>query len=166
MDVTTIRSMIAYDSWANARVLDCCEQLTTAQFIQEDETPWGSIRDQFVHYFLIERRWLSWADGSLSGEDAYGLQADPLDYPDLTAVRQMWQENDVQMQAFMNQLTGSTLERSLEVEWPGFAFSVPIWQVLIHISQHSMQHRTEITVASSKLGASPGDLDYLFFVLE
>jgi uncharacterized damage-inducible protein DinB len=166
MEKEMIRSLLGYDSWANERVLACCDQLTQDQFLQEDVTPWGSIRSQFVHQFLIQRRWLSWADGSLSGEHAYALEADPADYPDLASIRQMWQVNDVQANDFAKRATSADLVRELRIEFPGFSMALPAWQALVHTCNHSMQHRTEVTVALTRFGASPGDVDYIFFALE
>lgn len=166
METGMIRSLLAYDSWATERVLTCCDQLSNAQFIQDDVTPWGSIRNQFVHQLLIQRRWVSWVDGSLSGEDAYSLEDDPIEYPDVEAVRRMWHQVDVQTNDFVSRATETDLERELRVESAEFSLLLPAWQALVHIAQHSMQHRTEITVALTQFGASPGDIDYLFFALE
>jgi uncharacterized damage-inducible protein DinB len=166
MSVTTIRAMNSYDAWANERILSCCAQITSDQFTAETDIPWGSIRAQLVHQFIVHRRWLSWADGSLCGEDAYQLAADPVDYPDLDSVRSMWESLNQQNQTFMERLTSEDLERHLTVESPEAGFSIPVSQVLLHICHHSMQHRTETAVALTRFGASPGDIDYIFFALQ
>ncbi len=166
MDVTTIRSMHDYDRWATGRILDCCSQIAPEEFTAETDLPWGSIRNQLVHQFIVHRRWLSWADGSLSGDQAYQLVADPEDYPDLQAVCSMWESVREQDAAFMQRLTSADLERVLKPESPDAGFSIPVWQVLTHIAHHSMQHRTETAMALTNIGVSPGDIDYIFFALE
>jgi uncharacterized damage-inducible protein DinB len=167
MDVHTIRMLDGYNTWANEAVLRCCESLGPGQLVEPVEgIPWGSIRNQFVHQFLIHKRWLSWADGTLSGEDAYALQADPEEFADLSALREMWDDLNAQSQHFLSTVTDSQLKRELHVDAPWAAFRIPIWQVLLHIVHHSMQHRTETTVALSHFGVSPGDIDYIFYTFE
>jgi uncharacterized damage-inducible protein DinB len=165
MDVATIRSIFGYDRWATDHVLTCCEPLTVEQFTVDRELPWGSIRDQLVHQFIVHKRWLSWADGSLSGEEAYALLANPEDYPDVPAVREMWNDVNLQNTRFLDRMTPDDLVRELRVDAPGAEFALAVGQVMLHIAYHSMQHRTEVTTALTSLGHSPGDIDYLFYAL-
>jgi uncharacterized damage-inducible protein DinB len=165
MNIEMIRQIHGYNHWATEHVLSFCEQISAEEFIREDDTPWGSIRNQLVHQFIVHRRWLSWIDGSLSGEEAYALRADPLDYPDVTSVRQMWDSLREQNDQFLRSADGSALDRMLSVEMPGAEFALPVWQIMLHIAHHSMQHRTEVATSLTHLGASPGDIDYLFYTL-
>lgn len=166
MDAEALHAIHGYDAWATERILGCCDQLTTEQFAGHADVPWGSIRNQLVHQFVVHKRWLCWADGSLSGEDAYALQADPLDYPDIGSVREMWSQVSQQNEAFLGRLTPDTLQRMLRVEQPGYEFALSVGDVMLHVAHHSMQHRTETAMALTRLDASPGDIDYLFYALE
>jgi uncharacterized damage-inducible protein DinB len=166
VSVDSIRAMFGYNKWATERVLQCCEQLTPAQFTQKDDTPWGSIRNQLVHQFGVHRSWLSWADGSMSAEEAYALRADPDDYPDVSAVRAFWTELSRQNDAFMDRLTPDVLALELRADGPGYQFAIGVSQLMLHIAHHSMQHRTETAMSLTQQGASPGDIDYLHYALE
>ena len=166
MAVETIRSIFGYDSSATEKMLSCCDRLDPAQLTQADDSPHGSIRNQLVHTFLIHKRWLSWADGSLDGAAAYALQADPADYPDIQAIRAMWDGIDEQTRQFLGGMTEQDLHHELRVDQPGFEFAITIEKVMLHIALHSMQHRTETAQSLTRLGVSPGDVDYLFYVLE
>jgi uncharacterized damage-inducible protein DinB len=165
MNLEMIRAIQRYNYWATEHMLTCSDQISTEEFVRDDDTPWGSIRNQLVHQFIVHRRWLSWMDGSLSGEEAYALRVDPADYPDLASVREMWESLREQDERFLQSLDESTLKRALNVEMPGSEFSIPVWQVMLHVAHHSMQHRTESAMSLTRLGASPGDIDYLFFAL-
>jgi uncharacterized damage-inducible protein DinB len=166
MQVETIRSMHEYNRWANERVLECVARLHRDHFVEANDTPWGSIRNQQVHMFSVHRSWLSWADGSMSGEEAYALTADPEDYPDAEAVRAYWNDVWTQTDEFLKRMSVDDLTRVLSAEGPGFAIAIPVWQVMVHIANHSMQHRTETAMALTRLGQSPGDLDYIFYAFE
>jgi uncharacterized damage-inducible protein DinB len=166
MTVHVIGSTHGYNAWANRRILDCCDRIGADQLTQDDDSPWGSIRNQLIHQFIVHQRWLSWADGSLSGEEAYALQADPEDYPDADSIRSMWESVEKQTQRYLDRLTEDELNRELRVEYPGAEFAISTGEVMLHIAHHSMQHRTETSMALTRLGASPGDVDYLFYALE
>jgi uncharacterized damage-inducible protein DinB len=165
MDAGTLKSLSGYDAWANERIFRCCDQLSQDQFTRDADIPWGSIRDQLVHQFLIQQRWLSWIDGSLSGEDAYSLEADPNDYPGVAEVEKMWERVDVQTHQFLQRATRADLDREFHADLPDGKFSLTAGQVLLHVMQHSMQHRTEVAMELTRCGASPGDIDYIFFLL-
>jgi uncharacterized damage-inducible protein DinB len=166
MSIDLIRSIHGYNEWANDHILTCCERLTSDQFTQDVDVPWGSIRNQLVHQLIVHKRWLSWADESLSGEDAYALTADPESYPDVSSVRSMWQEVNKQNKAFLYRLTPTELKRELRVENPAAEILIQVDQLMLHIAHHSMQHRTETAMALTTAGNSPGDIDYLFYAIQ
>ncbi len=42
----------------------------------------------------------------------------------------------------------------------------PLWQLLLHVVNHSTQFRSEAAVVLTTFGVSPGDLDLLVFLRE
>jgi uncharacterized damage-inducible protein DinB len=166
MTLEVIRSFHHYNEWAMERVLEQAEQISGPDFVAEDDTPWGSIRNQLVHLVNVHWSWLSWCDGSMSGEEAYALTLDFDDYQTLDRVRVKWEEVRGQTNAFLERATTDDMQRVLASEGDGYSFSLPTWQVMLHIANHSMQHRTEIAMSLTKLGRSPGNVDYIFFALE
>jgi uncharacterized damage-inducible protein DinB len=167
MSIETVRSLHGYNEWAMERVLDCAEALSDDQFVAGDDTPWGSIRNQFVHLIVVHWRWLCWADGSMSGDEAYELRLDPANFPDVSSVRAKWIEVRDQNRRYLECTDEEELRRVLSAEQNGDEpFSISVRDLLIHIANHSMQHRTEATMSLTRFGQSPGDLDYLFYALE
>jgi len=70
------------------------------------------------------------------------------------------------MRAFLESLSDDELVESLNItRWDGVKVTMTRWHMLVHLASHSMQHRTEAAVLLTQYGHSPGDLDFLFFVL-
>ena len=102
----------------------------------------------------------------MSGEDAYALTLDPSDFPDLDSIRTKWMEIQAKIDAFLERTTEDDMQRILVVESrDDFRLALPVWKVMLHIANHWMQHRTEIAMAVTELGCSPGDLDYIFYAM-
>ena len=47
----------------------------------------------------------------------------------------------------------------------GAAVAVPLWQLVIHVCNHSTHHRAECGMLLGKLGRSPGDMDFVYHML-
>jgi uncharacterized damage-inducible protein DinB len=49
MNFEFLRSLSAYDTWANGRILDTAALLTPDQFTREDDSSFGSVRNTLSH---------------------------------------------------------------------------------------------------------------------
>ena len=66
------------------------------------------------------------------------------------------------MRAFLAGLADDELARSVQLtDRQGTTHSFAIWHMLMHLILHSMQHRSEAAAILTKVGQSPGDLDFL-----
>jgi len=162
-----MRMSYGYNEWATAKIFEAASGLTAEQFGAQGPIPHGSIRATLLHLLIVHRRFLAWWDGSLPAQDAYALTADPADYPDLAAVRALWEKVAEQTRAFATGLGDDDLARFYSTSGPdGSEFGFPLWQMMQHIVNHSTQHRSEIAVMLSEAGCSPGDVDMIFYQME
>ena len=160
-----LRRLYTYNTWATGRVLDAAEQLTPEQLHAPGQAGHGSIRDTLLHLLATHHGWLHWWDGSLSPEEAYGLRADPSDYPDVSALRAFLAKIDQQTRAFTSTLAGDDPGRIYAWELPdGKRWEMPLWGMMLHIVNHCTQHRAEVAAMLSALGHSPGDLDLIYYL--
>jgi uncharacterized damage-inducible protein DinB len=160
-----LRTLYGYDQWATERVLVAADGLTEERFLAPGGAGHGSIRDTLVHLINVQRRWLSWWDGSLPPDVAYNLRLDPADYPDLAAVRALWEALDRQARAFVERLGDDEAARDYAHELPnGAEWRMALWQMMLHVANHGTQHRSEVAAMLTDAGRSPGDLDLLFFL--
>jgi uncharacterized damage-inducible protein DinB len=160
-----VRTLYGYNRWATERVLDTAEQLTPEQLHMPGEAGHGSIHNTLLHLISTQRSWLSWWDGSLPAEEAYRFRLNPTDYPDLTSLRQAWEELERDTQAFVSRLSDADLERVYEMPLPdGSRFQMSLWKMMLHLANHGTQHRSEVAAVLTSFGCSPGGLDLLFYL--
>ena len=160
-----LRRLYRYNTWATERVLDAADRLTPDQLHAAGQAGHGSVRDTLLHLLSTHHGWLQWWDGSLSAEDAYNLQLDPAEYPDVAPLRALLSRIDAQTSAFVSGLEGDDPGRVYSWELPdGKRWEMPLWGMLLHMVNHSTQHRAEAAAALTALGQSPGDLDLIYYL--
>ncbi len=159
-----IRTLYGYNHWATERVLNAADGASLEQLLAPGGAGRGSIRDTLVHAFGTQRGWLSWWDDSLSPDEAYQRRRDPLEFADLAALRTLWEAVQQQTQAFVDGLTDADMARVYSQTLPnGAQWSMPLWQMMLHVANHGTQHRSEVAAMLTAAGHSPGDLDLLFY---
>ena len=154
-----LRTLYGYNRWATERVLDAAARLTHEQFLAPGTAGHGSVRDTLVHVIGTHRGWLSWWDGSLPVDEAYNLRLEPDDVRDLDAIRAVWEEVERQTEAFVSRLTdGDAARVYARGDW-----RMPLWRMMLHVANHSTQHRSEVAAMLTDASHSPGDLDLLYY---
>ncbi len=145
--VEQARLLLAFNEWANERILSAAEGLTPEQY--------GELRDQFAHMLGTGRWWhAQWTGGE------YGAHVIPRT---IAGARDAYARSHGDLRAFAASLTDAALARS--ERWWGTEQELSVADVIVQVVNHSTQHRSEIAVALTAHGCSPGDLDYLFFRL-
>ena len=89
----------------------------------------------------------------------------PTPIADLGVLRAAWAEEEGLLRAFVAGLRDETLDRPVVyANTKGQRFENPLWHILTHVVNHGTQHRAELAVLLTKLGASPGDLDLIVYL--
>ncbi len=162
--IETLRAMYDYNRWATERLLDTAAGLTAEQWLAPGTAGRGSVRDTLVHLISAQRSWLGWWNGSVGPEGRSRLRLDPQAFPDLAAVRAIWETVDRDTRSFLAGLTDADLNREYRSAMPnGKTFRLPLWQMMEHVANHGTQHRSEVAAMLTAFGRSPGDLDMLVF---
>jgi uncharacterized damage-inducible protein DinB len=155
-----VRTLYAYNSWANHRVLDACAPLDAAKFTQNLHSSFPSVRDTLAHIMLAEWLWLERWLGRSPGFPS-------TDFPDLAAIRSRWETIDGDLRGFVQKLSAADLDRLVEYKnTKGHAFSNPMWQMLQHVVNHGTYHRGQITTMLRQLGATPLTTDLIAYYRE
>lgn len=167
MLVNSLRTAYGYNRWATGRILDAAAGLTPEQLHTPGTAGHGSIRDTLVHLMATQRGWVSWWDGSLPLEQAYGFTLDPADFPDVPSLRVLWEDVERQTEAFLSRLTDADAAQVLTPTLPtGAQLRLPLWGALLHLVNHGTQHRSEAAAMLTGFGCSPGPMDLLLYLWE
>lgn len=161
MQADDIRMLFDYSYWGMDRLFAELEKLTPVEFTAQAEVPHISLQALLGHALTAERRQRAWWQG-----DPQAWQRIPGDAPASPAeLRESWEENEREMRAFLAALTDADMPRRVSLE-PRRRGSLPLSLLMQHLTNHTIQHRTEAAVVLTRAGHSPGDLDLMFYALE
>ena len=104
MNMENIRDMFEYNYWANQRILDTAEKVTPEQLIAPTSCSYGSLFGTLVHTLDAEWGWRL----LLQGEQSDPLLT-PADFPTLAALRLRWDEDEVEMWKYLDDLKDDDL---------------------------------------------------------
>ncbi len=159
MDLKTIQALYDYNRWANAQVLEAATKLNQEQFMRDLENSFRSVRDTLVHILSAEWIWLERWNGS-SPKSMLGAA----EFTDVGAIRTRWDKVESARSKFIESLTPERLETVTDyVNTRGQPFAYPLWQMLVHVVNHSTYHRGQITTLLRQVGAKPVATDLLDF---
>ncbi len=159
MTADYMRRVFDYGYWARDRILIQVARLDHGTYVANVNLDYGSIRRTLIHCLEREGTWLArWE----------GRPDQPLDDDELStfdALVEAWSREEARMRAFLQRLSDSMLLEVVEYEsaLSGRRFDIPLWQMMAHLVNHGTQHRSEVALALTRLGYSPGDLDLIVY---
>jgi uncharacterized damage-inducible protein DinB len=142
-----------YGLWQ--RVWGSILTLTDEQFLQPVDYSHGSLRNQVMHATVVEKRWLKGLQGDLA---ARHFNLDPLDYPTRQQAKSVWDAAAGDMLAFVHGLDESRLASK-----PAH-MSEPVWQILLHVATHGVDHRAQVLRILHDFDAPTFDQDFIIYV--
>ena len=161
-----IQTQYAYNTWATERVLQSLEALTPEEYATVEASGHGSIRDTLAHLISTEWGWFSWFDGSKPMSVAYRLRFGGDEIPTPAAARERWAPVREQVERTIAALTEEVVNESWGFTLPnGFAASLPLWKMLLHVANHSTHTRAQIVAAIRRAGHAPQGIDLIHYLL-
>jgi len=162
LDTELIRKQFEYDRWANARMLGAVAGISPEAFVKDLGSSFGSIRNTAVHIISAEWAWLERWNGTSPKQ-----MLDPAGFPDVAALRARWAQVEQDQKAFLESLTQQRFESDLSYfNLQGEPVSLPLWQQMLHMVNHSSYHRGQVTAMLRQVGAKPVATDLIAFYRE
>ncbi|MCU0495913.1 MAG: hypothetical protein MUF87_01025 [Anaerolineae bacterium] len=160
MDVQYFQQWFQYNFWANRQLWKCAMQLSAEQFDQPLDYSVGSIHNQLAHMMGVESWWMHFL-----ATDELRFVEDH-DYDQASRLRAKWDEVEHEIQTYLTRLTPMELEREVQ---PAFFVEygnppVKVWQAMMQVLYHSMDHRAQTLAGIAKLGGPTFEQDYLYYL--
>lgn len=149
-----VRSHIAYSAWANRRLMDAAATLSPDELTRDFGTADKSVLGTLFHLFGAERVWLERFEGI--------AQTGPIAVPDqqLSTLETEWPVLADRWRAYADRLKDTDLDRLLDYrDLRGNAWRQPLWQLALHVVNHSTHHRGQVAGFLRALGRTPPPLD-------
>jgi uncharacterized damage-inducible protein DinB len=162
MNKQDILLLYKYNAWANFRILTAAENVSTEQFLAPSTFPHGSLRNTLTHILFADWIWRTrWMGESLK------IHLKPEDFPTLASLRKRWDEEEIELDKFVNSLTDEKLNTTFPYKnTRGEALENILWQAMAHVVNHGTQHRSEAAAMLTEFRFSPGDIDMIVFLRE
>ncbi len=164
--IEMMSALYRFNRWGNDRILAHLAGIGDAALLAPRGLSHGSIGIDLAHAMLAERGWLSiWQSGAALVELPRPAGGGHLD--NLVAA---FAAVDDAIDAFIASLPpaelGATRVDNADGHNPSVEKSraLPLWDMMFHVANHTMQHRAETAMALTALGRSPGDVDLLEFL--
>jgi uncharacterized damage-inducible protein DinB len=156
-----LAAWVAYDRWANARVLEACRGLTPEQYAAEPVPGWSSVRSTVNHIALATEKNLRTA----AGESADGMPTDA-DLATIDDAARLLERCYRRLEELLPKLTPEQLGTLLTVRPPGWkAMTLPRWAVLRHIVSHAAYHRGQVASKLKRFGIEQPNTDLFFWAV-
>lgn len=162
MNTEDVRTLYAYNRWANHRTIETVRPIKHNEFTYESDTSHGSIRGTIVHILWAEWIWLQrW-----QGESPKRIFA-PEDFPDIGTIESYWQGVQSEQQEFIAQVTDGRLKDRLTYKnLQGESLTYQLGHMMQHVVNHSSCHRGQVVTLLRQLKRTPKATDFLDFLDE
>lgn len=159
MNKTDISTLIHFNFWANERILAACEHLMADEFTRAvaPDPGWGSLRGILVHTLDTEYGWRT------SLQALEDIILDESDFADVAVLRARWETEKAAWFDYVTSLTDERLDQGYGEDSQN---GPKVWQTIMHVVAHSIQHRSEAAFILTGYGHSPGELDFAVFMSE
>lgn len=181
MNVDDIKTLYAYNRWANERLFSALEIMSDHQFTEAVPSSFPSIRETLFHILFAEWLWLKRWQGrsprsTLADPDVSPATWDTLspggmpamkELATLEALKAFADSIERERQEFLAGLSEDALHARLRFsDMSGTLYAEPLVQLMQHLVNHGTYHRGQVITMQRQIGVQTVALDMLYFFRE
>jgi uncharacterized damage-inducible protein DinB len=153
--VTQLKSLSSYNRWADETIVATADPLSD-EALETQGADGRSIRATLAHAVGTQLWWLgNWT----------GVRPPPYEQT-RAGLHQAFADAHARIDVLVASTDDLGWERPVEFSFPGRpALHLPTWQTFVQVMYHGTQHRAQVAEALSRVGHSPGDMDYILWLL-
>jgi uncharacterized damage-inducible protein DinB len=161
MNKTDLLFLLDYTDWANDRLLQAAEKLTPEQFAAAHRTTYGSLRGILVHVLVAYKIWR----GRLQEGSAPASLPAQEDFTDIASFSAHLKAEHGALRAYVASLDEAGVQHLVDYRTSrGEPYQNAVWQIVLQVTNHAMQHRSEAAEVLTEYGCSPGNLDLIVYL--
>jgi uncharacterized damage-inducible protein DinB len=139
-------------------VLNVPETLAPEQYEVDHRSSHGGIAGTLMHIIVAHEYWLArWLD------EAPSVTHTPAEVPAFADAKMRWKGVEKKLVEFIDGLTDEELARPRTYKSSKGEYSLPLWQAMQHLANHSTYHRGQITTMLRQMGVKPAATDLIVF---
>ena len=151
MNKQDLLTLFQYNQWSTQKILNAAAHVTEAQFLAPADFPHGGLRSTLVHTVFAEWIWRARWEGTSPTQ-----RLKPEDFPTLESLRARFEEEESKLIAFVERVTDEQLNDRLAYKsTDGKPHERILWHLLVHLINHSTQHKTEAAAVLIETPANP-----------
>ena len=156
--VSHASELIAYNRWANQKVVDAMAALSADDLERPFSASRGTLLGTMAHVVTAQGVWLArWTEQPTA----------PCDASTVEGVASSMDAAQNALESFVATLSDADWDRVIDYrDSAGAPHSVTLGRLMTHVANHGTMHRAEAGLQLEMLGHSPGDLDYVLWLLQ
>jgi uncharacterized damage-inducible protein DinB len=151
-----------YNRWMNEKLYAVIAPLGDETRKRDAGAFFKSIHGTLNHLLLADRVWLARFRGVRVSDEFMGPGIRALDqelYADFDELRRERALTDVELTAWVSELTDERLAGPLVYDRRGHRLECPLWWAVAHLFNHQTHHRGQLTTLLTQQGCDPGVTD-------
>jgi uncharacterized damage-inducible protein DinB len=157
MTVEQVSSLVAYNNWANTRLLRAVAAVDAKERERDLRASFGSLHGTLIHMLWGEHGWLRfWQEGAHVLPPAAG------DYPDFASLLSAWTHHEREYEDYLHALMQADLDGPRTLN----GITYRLGELVQHALNHSTFHRGQVVLLLRQLGYVPPSTDYDEFLAE
>lgn len=161
MTLQHLKTLHAYNAWANNRIFDAVLNLTHEDYVRDMKSSHGGIHGTLTHIVGAEKIWVE----RFNGTPQPFLKADEIG--SAAELRAIWERVGYDTATWIGTMTDRKLNETFSMKTSrGELYTHVYWQAFQHLVNHSSYHRGQIVSMLRQLGAQPVSTDLILFYRE
>jgi uncharacterized damage-inducible protein DinB len=147
-----------YMFYTDRQVWALIEKMTEEQFNAPNDYSLGSVHEQVVHIMTVQDVWY----GRIHGDQRTMQRA--ADFPTKEDIRRHWDTIEQLWRGYVERMTEDTLMEVVVAKTSrGEIFHERVWEIIMHLVNHSTDHRAQLLAAMHKVGAETMPQDWILY---
>ncbi|WP_137135199.1 DinB family protein [Rhizobium sp. FKY42] len=156
------RMFARYNSWANTKLYNACEELSDEELRADKGAFFGSAHRTLNHLLAADRIWLK----RFTGTGDAPTTLDDVLHEDFAALREARETEDRRIISWIDEITDADLAATISYSPIASPERIvqPLGPILSHVFNHQTHHRGQVHMILTCLGRPSLALDLIYFL--